>query len=124
MDVRPTRSVPQRGHPQAQAHPWRRPWTPARAADGLPPAHGPSDHVLGHLSPSQRRVALVLSRAVTIDDAAAELHMTRRSLEHQWHALRDRLALTGEGPGSSGVSRVALTRVLLGIDPCHCGRSR
>lgn len=88
----------------------------------------PSEHVLAHLTPAQRDVALRLATNATMDDIAAELDTTRRSVEHRWVAIRDRLWIFDEhreGPANSGTGaalRVALVRILYGIDPCPCGR--
>lgn len=84
----------------------------------------PSRHILAHLSPSEARIALVLIHPVTVTEAAAALHLSRRSVEYQWHRVRDVLGLPGsDKPGSVAATRVALTRVMLGIDPCpRCGR--
>lgn len=89
----------------------------------------PSEHVLGHLTPRQRETVMQLVTPATMDEIADRLGMpTRRSVEHLWVSIRDRLWLflpEREGPGNTGTGaalRVALVRILYGIDPCPCGR--
>ena len=85
----------------------------------------PSEHVLGHLSAQQREVALQLVTNASMDDIAAELDRSRRTIEGLWVGIRDRLQLYDEqrdGRASAGSFRVALVRILYGIDPCPCGR--
>lgn len=86
----------------------------------------PSEHVLSHLTPGQRRIALALTTPRTITDIAHELGLaSRRSVEGSWIAIRDRLWIDGEEGGNTGTGaalRVALVRIMYGIDPCPCGR--
>lgn len=85
------------------------------------PCRCPAIHVLGHLSRSQREVAQRLAHPVSLDQVAGDLVLARSTIHGHWRSIRDRLALPGDGTGTSGASRVALIRLLAGMDPCPLG---
>lgn len=81
------------------------------------------EHVMGHLTDTQRRVLAVMVLPVTIDEAAAMLGMqTRRVVETQWYALLGALGIASEK--RHAVNRLAVARVAWGMDPCFCEPSR
>jgi DNA-binding NarL/FixJ family response regulator len=85
-----------------------------------PPVSPP--HLIGHLTEEQYRVLELLSQPLTIPEIADAFGpgYTSRYVETTYENLVRRLRVKkhGRGRGSSGVSRVALTRVFYGIDPC------
>lgn len=87
------------------------------------------DHVRGHLSRPQADVAAALVLPITMEQAMGLLgYRHRSSIERYWQGVRDRLSLytllpeDDASPGTTALMRVALTRIVFGVDPCPCGR--
>ncbi len=74
-------------------------------------------HILGHLTPHQRELVPWLLLPLTLDEIAERAgYSGRTSVEHHWHGIIYRLLLSGGG----AVTRLALLRLVVGMDPCWC----
>jgi hypothetical protein len=97
-------------------------------------AQAPRPHrVTEHLDHNQCDVAALLLEPYDLDKVAERLSArsldagngvtTYRMVEHLWRSIREDCYLTAEyGITSSPAARIALARMVWGLDPCWCER--
>lgn len=89
-------------------------------------------HIASHLPPQRSLtgrygrddlMALMpfLVRPLTLDEIGAEMGMTRKHVETRWYRLMDMMGFERRpGPASTVLARMALLRIVVGLDPCWC----
>ena len=92
-----------------------------RGPVAVPPT--PLEHVRSHLREQDRPLLDPLTQALTLTEVAAELGAgwTERMVEQAWLHIRADMALSDGRPGMQSVERMALLRIVAGLDPCWCG---
>ena len=87
----------------------------------VPPT--PLEHVRNHLREQDRPLLGPLTQALTMDEVAAQMGpgWTERMVEQSWLHIRADMALSDGRPGMQSVERIALLRIVAGLDPCWCG---
>lgn len=80
---------------------------------------GPSvyEHLAAHLTERQVTVVRALVESLDQSEVAEGLGVSLSTVELYWRDIRGALGL---GHLSKGASRVALVRLVYGIDPCFC----
>lgn len=80
------------------------------------------DHVARHLREQDRPFLPLLILPLTLNEIAAEMGpgWTRRQVEHAWFSIRQSLGFTATY--KSALERMAVLRIVVGVDPCVCER--
>lgn len=78
-------------------------------------------HVESHVRPRDRQFVVWLLKPMTIQEIANEIHYSRSASEKAWQDIKISLALP-DGSGTQSIARLALLRLVLGLDDCVCQR--